>query len=162
MQFTDRHAWDVSTTQARELQTSLAGQVDTTTPLGAWELVAAADVSYNKFDKWLFAAVVVVRAGTLELVERVGAVGEARFPYVPGLLSFREAPAVLEAFSMLTVRPDVVLCDGQGYAHPRRFGLACHLENLARCADDRLRQVVALRRLRRAGTRTRRIQPIAR
>jgi deoxyribonuclease V len=57
----------------------------------------------------------------------VGVVGEARFPYVPGLLSFREAPAVLDAFRRLQTRPDVVLCDGQGTAHPRRMGLACHL-----------------------------------
>jgi deoxyribonuclease V len=125
------HSWDVTTTEARDLQFQLAGQVDVTRPLPPWTLVAAADVSYSKFEPWLCAAVVVMRAGaaagTFELVERIGLIGEARFPYVPGLLSFREAPTVLEAFGRLNNRPDVVLCDGQGYAHPRRVGLACHL-----------------------------------
>ena len=61
------------------------------------------------------------------MIERAGVVAEAKFPYVPGLLSFREAPAVIEAFERLTVRPDVLVCDGQGIAHPRRLGLASHL-----------------------------------
>jgi deoxyribonuclease V len=89
--------------------------------------VAGADVSYNKRDKWLHAAVVVLRAGTFELIDRAGVVAEATFPYVPGLLTFREAPAVIKAFDQLTVRPDVLICDGQGIAHPRRIGLAAHL-----------------------------------
>lgn len=127
MEFAERHRWDVDVAQARKLQEELASQVDVSRPLGPWETVAAADVSYNKFDPWLAASVVVMRAGTLEVIERVGVVGEARFPYVPGLLSFRELPPVLEAFRRLRTRPDVVLCDGQGYAHPRRVGLACHL-----------------------------------
>src|SRR4051794_10197845 len=121
------HSWDVNTAEARALQAELAERVDRATPIGSWQTVAAADVSYNKFDKWLYAAVVVVRAGTFEVVERAGVVAEARFPYVPGLLSFPEAPAVLEAFAKLERRPDVVLCDGQGLAHPRRMGLACHV-----------------------------------
>jgi deoxyribonuclease V len=121
------HDWDLTTTEARELQERLAARVDVTTPLPACELVAAADVSYNKKSEWLYASVVVTRAGTFEVIERVGVVGRARFPYVPGLLSFREAPPVLEAFEKLKVAPDVVLCDGQGFAHPRRAGWACHL-----------------------------------
>jgi deoxyribonuclease V len=127
MMFANRHSWDVTTAEARDIQLALAGQVDITSPLPSCTLVAAADVSYSKFAKWLCASVVVVRADTLELVERVGIIREARFPYVPGLLSFRETPPVLEAFEKLRARPDVVLCDGQGYAHPRRFGFACHL-----------------------------------
>jgi deoxyribonuclease V len=61
------------------------------------------------------------------VIDRSGIVAAARFPYVPGLLSFREAPAVIEAFAGLSVRPDVLICDGQGIAHPRRLGLASHL-----------------------------------
>jgi deoxyribonuclease V len=121
------HSWDLTTTEARELQRSLAGQVDTRTPLGQWSTVAAADVSWDKKGKELYAAVVVVRAESFELVERVGVAAPARFPYVPGLLSFREAPALLAAFARLNHPPDVVFCDGHGYAHPRRFGVTCHL-----------------------------------
>ena len=127
MDFLDRHRWDVSTHEARELQSALAAEVDTTTKLTEYATVAAADVSYNKFDPRLFASVVVVDAATFSVIEQVDVVVDARFPYVPGLLSFREAPAVLEAFRRLRTRPDVLLCDGQGRAHPRRLGLACHL-----------------------------------
>jgi deoxyribonuclease V len=121
------HSWDVSITEARKLQESLAERVDMTTPLPPWQVLAAADVSFNKYETRLYAAVVVMRAGTFEVLERVGVAGESRFPYVPGLLSFREAPAVLEAFEKLQTPPDVVLCDGQGIAHPRRLGLASHI-----------------------------------
>ncbi len=89
--------------------------------------VGGADVSYERRGKWLHAAVVVLRMGTWEVVDRSGIIAEARFPYVPGLLSFREAPAVIEAFGKLKVHPDVLICDGQGIAHPRRLGLASHL-----------------------------------
>ncbi len=93
----------------------------------AWTTLAAADVSFNRGGRTLYAAVVVVEAGTLAVIERVGLAVPGKFPYVPGLLSFREAPPLLEAFDRLRTRPDIVLCDGQGLAHPRRFGLACHL-----------------------------------
>jgi deoxyribonuclease V len=121
------HEWNLTTAEASELQKSLASQVDVSTSLPPWKTVAAADASYNKFSEWLYAAVVVVEAGTFAVIERAGVVAEARFPYVPGLLSFREAPAVLDAFARLKTRPDVLLCDGQGIAHPRRLGLASHL-----------------------------------
>ena len=127
MNFADLHRWELDPTEARALQTELARKVDTRTPLGDWQTVAAADVSYNKYSEWLYAAVVVVEARTFAVVERAGYVGKADFPYIPGLLSFREAPAVLEAFRKLAHAPDVVMCDGQGIAHPRRFGLACHV-----------------------------------
>jgi deoxyribonuclease V len=127
VQFETLHSWDLDTTAARALQESLALRVDVSTPLLHWDTIAAADVSYNKQRDTLYAAVVVVRAETFALVERVGVVGKATFPYVPGLFSFREAPIVLEAFARLSACPDVVLCDGQGIAHPRRIGLASHL-----------------------------------
>jgi deoxyribonuclease V len=121
------HSWELNTAEARELQQRLAASVVASRPLGAIKTLAGADVSYNKYDRWLYAAVVVLRWDTWEVIERVGVVAEASFPYVPGLLSFREAPAVIEAFARLTVRPDVLVCDGQGIAHPRRLGLAAHL-----------------------------------
>jgi deoxyribonuclease V len=127
MQIRQLHSWDLDAVEARALQVELAGRVDTGTPLGPWQTVAATDVSFDRGGEELYAAVVVVRAGTFELVERVGVAGPAAFPYVPGLLSFREAPALIEAFARLRARPDVVLCDGQGIAHPRRLGIASHL-----------------------------------
>ena len=122
------HRWDLTPTEAVALQRELAAAVDTTTPLpDAWKTLAAVDVSFDRGGDTLYAAVVVVEAGSFALVERVGVASPARFPYVPGLLSFREAPAVLEAFAKLKAKPDLVLCDGQGTAHPRRLGIACHL-----------------------------------
>ena len=121
------HPWDLTPAAARSLQAELANAVDTSTPLGPWRTLAAADVSFDRGSDVLHAAVVVVEAGTFEVIEKVGLEAPASFPYVPGLLSFREAPALLEAFGRLKARPDVVLCDGQGIAHPRRLGIASHL-----------------------------------
>jgi deoxyribonuclease V len=122
------HRWDFKPSEARKLQDELASLVDTTTPLAKWDVIAAADVSMGKYDADLAAAVVVVRADTLEVIERAGVVRRITFPYVPGLLSFREAPALLEVFETRIQTPfDVVLCDGQGIAHPRRLGIASHI-----------------------------------
>jgi deoxyribonuclease V len=90
-------------------------------------LIAGADVAYDKASARCFAAVVLMRAPALEVVEEAAADAPISFPYVPGLLTFREGPAVLAAFRKLRQRPDVVLFDGHGLAHPRRFGLASHL-----------------------------------
>lgn len=111
------------------LQRQLAGKVvqRLTQPLPAEPLVAGADVSYDRGSDRLFAAVVVLQLPQLALVEQVTVRDRARFPYVPGLLSFREAPPLLECFRRLQRRPDVLLVDGHGVAHPRRFGIACHL-----------------------------------
>jgi deoxyribonuclease V len=121
------HSWDLSTAEARDLQLNLAALVDRTRVLPPIETAAGADVSYEIRGKWLYAAVVVLRVGIWEVIDKSGIIAEARFPYVPGLLSFREAPPVIEAFKKLTVCPDVLICDGQGIAHPRRLGLASHL-----------------------------------
>jgi deoxyribonuclease V len=85
------------------------------------------DVSYDRRAPILFAGVVVLKLPTLEIVDQAAVCVRADFPYVPGLLSFREAPAGLQAWARLTTRPDCLLCDGQGISHPRRFGLACHV-----------------------------------
>jgi deoxyribonuclease V len=121
------HRWDLAPPEAEALQRELADRVDARTPLTQCRLVAGADVAYDDAANRYYAGVVVVRLPELDVIERVSAIGGSPFPYVPGLLSFREAPVLLEAFAKLQVEPDAVMFDGQGYAHPRRFGLACHL-----------------------------------
>jgi deoxyribonuclease V len=120
------HSWDLTPTAAVSLQRELAGQVDSRTPLVHAELIAGADVSYNRFSPIVYAAVVVLRRQDWSVVDKSEVVGRATFPYIPGLLSFREIPILLEAFAELKTRPDAVLLDGQGVAHPRRLGMAAH------------------------------------
>jgi deoxyribonuclease V len=121
------HSWDLTPREAIALQKELAGRVESRTPLTDCKLIAGADVSYQRFGSTFYGGVVVLRADDLAIVEKHSVVMECKFPYVPGLLSFREAPVLLEVFARIRSEPDVVLLDGQGFAHPRRFGLACHL-----------------------------------
>lgn len=127
MVFPTLHQWDLSPAEARTLQDQFRSRVETSRPLAAWQTLAAADVSFDRFGKELFAAVIVFARTSLDVIEQVGVVAPAAFPYVPGMLSFREAPALLQAFAALRAVPDVVLCDGQGIAHPKRLGIASHL-----------------------------------
>jgi deoxyribonuclease V len=121
------HDWHLTPQQAIALQRELAGRVDTRTPLTHWDLVAGADASYHRFSPLYYAAVVVLRASDWSIVEKQEVICGAPFPYIPGLLSFREAPALLQAFAKLKTKPDVVMIDGQGIAHPRRMGIASHV-----------------------------------
>ncbi len=89
--------------------------------------VAGADISFDRDSTVIYAGIVVIDLESMETVEEVGVVTETTFPYVPGLLSFREAPAVLEAWERLTREPDALMIDGHGLAHPRRFGIASHI-----------------------------------
>jgi len=121
------HDWPATEAEAVALQNTLAERVDTSATLGAFEFIAGCDIAYHLTEPKLFAAVIVLRAADLAVVEERTVVREVTFPYIPGLLSFRELPALLDAFSELRQPPDVVMLDGQGIAHPRHFGLACHL-----------------------------------
>jgi deoxyribonuclease V len=121
------HDWAVSVPEARALQERLRQRVVAEDRLGQVRRVAGVDVSYDRGSPVLYAAVVVLDARTAEPIEAAGVRARASFPYVPGYLSFRELPAALEAFEGLRHRPDLVVCDGHGRAHPRRFGLASHL-----------------------------------
>ena len=127
MKINDLHDWDLTPTRAAALQRELAGTIDVRSPLKDWSLVAGADISYDIDSPVLHATVVVLRLPDFEPVEARDATMEVSFPYIPGLLSFREIPPLLECFRALDAIPDVVICDGQGTAHPRRFGVACHL-----------------------------------
>jgi deoxyribonuclease V len=125
--FEQLHDWSLTPKEAVELQKKLRERVRVGPLKKKVETVAGADISFNKFDPTIYAAVVVLRLPSLEVVEEVGIVTETRFPYVPGLLSFRESPSVLEAWSKLKTEPDAVMFDGQGLAHPRRVGIASHV-----------------------------------
>lgn len=127
MKIQSLHSWNLTADEAIALQKELANRVDVTTPLDRGELIAGADVSYNRYTSTFYAGVVVLRSEDWTVVEKQTALGESAFPYTPGLLSFREGPIYLEAFAKLASEPDLVMFDGQGLAHPRRFGLACHM-----------------------------------
>jgi deoxyribonuclease V len=121
------HGWNLDNRQAVQLQRELAGRVIEGPPREHVETVAAADVSAGKREEWIIAAVVVMRLADFAVLETREAGMKAAWPYVPGCLSFREAPVVLEAFRKLRTVPDVIIIDGQGRAHPRRLGLASHI-----------------------------------
>ncbi len=124
--FQNLHAWNVTPAEAVAVQQQLRGQIRLQPPEKPLETIAGADISFNKFEETVYAGIVVLRLDTLEVVEEVGVVSTATFPYVPGLLSFREIPSLLEAWAKLKTEPDVVMFDGHGTAHPRRIGIASH------------------------------------
>ena len=125
MQYRSLHSWDVTPAEARELQNRLRTQVIRTDQFGTINTVAGVDLGLKK--DIARASVVVLSFPELQVVDSEVAECPVRFPYVPGLLSFREIPPLLQAFSQLQTEPDLVIVDGQGIAHPRRFGLASHL-----------------------------------
>jgi len=121
------HPWEVTPQQARKIQEDLRALVIRRDDLGTIKRVGGVDVGFEEGGGITRAAVVVLGFPGLEPLDRAVVRRPTSFPYVPGLLSFREIPAVLDALASLRTRPQLLLCDGQGYAHPRRFGLACHL-----------------------------------
>jgi deoxyribonuclease V len=138
-----RPAWPRDPAGARALQAQLRERVSLRGAPRRVTRVAGADVAFLPGGTHLVAAVVVLEFPSLRPLEVEAVPRPVSFPYIPGLLSFREAPAILEAFGRLRMRPDLLLCDGQGIAHPRRFGLASHLGVLLDlptigCAKSRL------------------------
>jgi len=128
MDVRDLHEWPSTPEEAEKIQDGLRPLLNLAGPgPAAPRTVAGLDVSYADGSDRLVAAVVVLEVATLETVEESVVAGTAAFPYVPGLFAFRELPTLVEALRGLTVTPDVLVCDGYGLAHPRRFGLACHL-----------------------------------
>lgn len=121
------HEWDLTAEAAIALQQTLRQAIITTDRLGEVHRVAGVDVGFEDSGNTTRAAVAVLSFPDLQLQEQTIARRPTSFPYVPGLLSFREVPAVLDALEKLKTLPDLLLCDGQGTAHPRRFGIACHL-----------------------------------
>lgn len=127
MKLTPRHSWQLTPKEAVALQRELRGDVVVDRPLDldAIKTVAGVDVSIR--NKVAQAAVVVLTFPGFEIVETALAQLPATFPYIPGLLSFREGPVLVEAFTKLKTIPDVFMFDGSGYLHPRRIGIACHM-----------------------------------
>jgi deoxyribonuclease V len=128
MPFAARHEWNVTPQEAAVIQQQLREEVirEDRLPAGI-QRVAGVDVGFEAEGSVTRAAVAVLSYPELTLVEPALARRPTTFPYIPGFLSFREVPAILDALSLLKEPPDLLLCDGQGIAHPRRFGLACHL-----------------------------------
>lgn len=122
-------SWPNSIAAAKTLQLQLRDAVIINDPscMPEFKTVAGVDVAFRENGAVTFAAVVVMRFPECEILEQVTAQVPTNFPYVPGYLSFRELPAILEAWRKLSLQPDFMMCDGQGIAHPRKFGLACHL-----------------------------------
>jgi deoxyribonuclease V len=122
------HSWDVDYKAAVAIQAALREKLILENGFsGDIRIVAGADISCTKGDDRVFAAVVLLDAASLEVIEEATYIGRTSIPYIPGLLSFREGPSLLQAFGNLRKRPDVVLFDGQGIAHPRGLGLAAHM-----------------------------------
>jgi deoxyribonuclease V len=122
-----RTRWNLTPQEAMRLQQALRERVERKDRFGTLQFVAGADLAFDPETNLAFAGVIVYRLPQLREVERRTARRTLRFPYVPGLLSFRESPVLLAAFGQLRTEPDVILIDGHGIAHPRRFGIACHL-----------------------------------
>lgn len=122
-----RHSWKLTEEEAVQLQQELAKQVIAEDHLDEVSFIAGVDVAYSKHSDKLIAAVVVLEAESLNMVDSAVVEDNVHFPYIPGLFSFRELPPVIKAFQQIKVPPQLIVCDGQGIAHPRRFGLASHL-----------------------------------
>lgn len=137
------HRWDVTPQEAEKIQRELAGKVIREDRLGEVHTIVGIDISANDHTGIARAALVALAYPSLEVLERVRHEEALRFPYIPGLLSFREVPSILAGFEKLQHMPDLLMVDGQGIAHPRRIGIASHLGVLLDlpsigCAKSRL------------------------
>lgn len=137
------HPWAVSVQDAYRIQAELTRKLVLDDEPGEPKLIAGVDVAFSREHDLLYAAIVVLDAASMEPLETVSASQQPVFPYVPGLLTFREGPVVLQAYEKLASEPDVIMFDGQGIAHPRGLGLASHIGVLLDkpsigCAKSRL------------------------
>ena len=137
------HSWNLSYSQAADLQRRLACKVQFTPVKRPPKLITGLDCAFSKDGKRIIAAAVTLKLPGFELIETKTAIRKVIFPYIPGLLSFREAPACIAAVEKLKQKPDVFIIDGQGIAHPRRLGIAAHLglffdKTTIGCAKSRL------------------------
>jgi deoxyribonuclease V len=127
MDYNDLHPWDVTPRAAVGIQNNLKNRIQRKDSFKTIKVIAGADVAFDKSKNWGYGGVIAYRFPSLEEIERKGVIRPVSFPYVPGLLAFREAPILLEAFASLKTEPDLVVFDGQGIAHFRRMGIATHM-----------------------------------
>jgi deoxyribonuclease V len=121
------HDWNVTPKEAIQIQKHLAGKVKLKAGTRTPKIIAGTDISMNRNSTTVYAGIVLLEFPSLEVVDSLTMVDTVQTPYIPGLLSFREGPALLKLFSQVTASPDLIFFDGHGYAHPRRLGLACHM-----------------------------------
>ena len=121
------NSWNLTPKEAVEAQKEWRSLVRIEPLTREVKTIAGADISFNKFSEVIYSGIVVLSLPDLRIVETASVRSTAKFPYVPGLLSFRETPSFLECWEKLKTKPDVLMLDGQGLAHPRRFGIACHI-----------------------------------
>ncbi len=127
MKYQELHSWDMTTEEAQAQQTAMGRLVSLEDGFGEIKTVAGVDLSFDIEGNRGHAVVVVLSYPDLHILETRYATAALKMPYIPGLLSFRESPVALEAFAQVETTPDLLLVDGQGQAHPRGFGIACHL-----------------------------------
>ncbi len=127
MDYKDLHPWDVTPKAAVGIQNNLRNRIQLKDSGKKIRVIAGADVAFDKSSNQGYGGVIVYSFPELEEIERKGVIRPVTFPYVPGLLAFREAPILLEAFASLETEPDMILFDGQGIAHFRRMGIATHM-----------------------------------
>lgn len=127
MEIRELHRWDVTPKEAVDIQERLRKKVSTVGSFTKIRLIAGADVSYARKENSVHAAVGVFSFPDLRLIEQRTATVKTSFPYIPGLLTFREGPALIECFKKIKNVPDAVIFDGQGICHPRRMGIASHM-----------------------------------
>jgi deoxyribonuclease V len=123
----DLHSWEVNVEEAIQIQEALRDRLILKNTFTEVRTIGGGDVAYSKDRNFLFAAIVVFSFPKMETLEIATAHGEIPFPYIPGLLSFREGPILVNTFQKLKMKPDVMIYDGQGIAHPRGIGLASHM-----------------------------------
>jgi len=121
------HSWNVGVKEAIRIQEVLKDKIILEKGLSKVRTIGGGDVAYSKNGNRLFGAIAVFSFPELEVIDMATADGKIAFPYVPGLLSFREGPILIKTFQRLRIKPDVMIFDGQGIAHPRRMGLASHM-----------------------------------
>jgi len=143
MKIKSLHDWRVNTKKARELQEQLREKIIFKPLKKNIKIVAGCDVSFAKKSNEIYAGVVIMQLPGMQVIEKKFKKGITGFPYIPGFLSFREIPVLAKVFQKIECHPELILCDGQGMAHPRFFGLACHLGLILNmptigCAKSRL------------------------